>query len=98
MGGLWMNFGQGFAATRSLRSAQVLLAAALALSAVTIGGCASIEEPSRQYARQVETTIPLSDPALLRPQPKTDCAFRGPVSDPITAEQTRQKLDYEQQC
>ena len=92
-----MNFGQGFAATRSLRSAQVLLAAARALSAITIGGCASIGEPSRHYARQVET-IPLPGPALLRRQPKIDCTFRGPVSDPITAEETRQKLDYEQQC
>jgi hypothetical protein len=86
-----MNFNQGFAATRSLRSAQVLLAAALAVSAITIAGCASIGELSRQYARQV-------DPALLRRQPKIDCAFRGPVSDPITTEEMRQKLDYEQQC
>jgi hypothetical protein len=92
-----MNFDQGFAATRSLRSAQVFLAAALALSAITIGGCASTGEPSRHYARQVDA-MPLPDPALLRRQPKIDCAFRRSVSDPITAEETRQKLDYEQQC
>jgi hypothetical protein len=92
-----MDFGQRFAATRSLRSPQVHLAAAVALSAITIGGCASTGEKSRNSARQVET-IPLPDPALLRRQPKIDCAFRGPVSDPITAEETRQKLDYEQQC
>jgi hypothetical protein len=75
----------------------MLLATTLALSAISIGGCASTGEPSRHYARQGDA-MPLPDPALLRRQPKIDCAFRGPVSDPITAEETRQKLDYEQQC
>jgi hypothetical protein len=47
--------------------------------------------------RQLDT-IPLPEPTLLQRQPEPDCAFRGPVSQPITAEETRQKLDYEQQC
>jgi len=100
-----MDFGQGFVATRSLRSGQVHLAAAmLALCTITIGGCVSTStaERSKNSTRQVEAgskaAIPLPDPALLRHQPEPDCAFRGPVSDPITAEETRQKLDYEQQC
>lgn len=42
--------------------------------------------------------MPLPNPALLRPQPEPDCAYRGPVSTPPTAEDTRQTLDYEQQC
>ncbi len=42
--------------------------------------------------------IPLPAPARLRRQPEPDYAFRGPVSYPITAEETRQKLDYRQQC
>ena len=95
--GLRMDFSQGFVATRSLKLAQVHLAAVLAISAITIGGCASTAERSRNSAHRVES-IPLPDPALLRRQPKIDCAFRGPVSNPITAEETRQKLDYEQQC
>ena len=98
-----MDFNQGFVTKRSLRSGQVhLAAAALGLSTVIIGGCASTytAESSRNSTRQVETVskVPLPDPALLRHQPEPDCAFRGPVSDPITAEETRQKLDYEQQC
>jgi hypothetical protein len=100
-----MDCDQGFVARRSLWSGQVHLAAAvLAISTVSIGGCASTfaAKSSRNAARQMQTVskaaIPLPAPALLRRQPEPDCAFRGPVSDPITAEETRQKLDYEQQC
>ena len=46
----------------------------------------------------VREPIPLPDRALLKRQPEPDCAFRGPVSSPMTAEEIRQKLDYEQQC
>jgi hypothetical protein len=69
-----------------------------ALSIITIGGCAPTftvdgsRNPAEPAVRQVNNTS--MDPALLRHQPKPDCAFRGPVSDPITAEETRQKLDY----
>jgi hypothetical protein len=72
------------------------------LSIVIIGGCAPTftvdgsRNPAEPAVRQVNNTS--MDPALLRHQPKPDCAFRGPVSDPITAEETRQKLDYEQHC
>jgi hypothetical protein len=99
-----MDCGQGFVTRRSLWSAQVHLAAAvLALSTVSIGGCASTFAPksSRNSVRQMtvsKAAIPLPAPALLRRQPEPDCAFRGPVSVPISAEETRQKLDYEQQC
>lgn len=104
-----MDFGQGFAATRSLRSGGAHLAAALAtaLSVVTIGGCAPTftADGSRNSARpvpQIDTistaAIAKPDPTLLRRQPEPDCVYRGPVSYPITAEETRQKLDYQQQC
>ena len=41
---------------------------------------------------------PRAEEALLAPQGAPDCAFRGPVSSPITAEELRMKLDYEAQC
>ena len=41
--------------------------------------------------------IPLPDPSLLEPQPEPDCKFKDALSNPITAEQMRMKLDYEQQ-
>src|SRR5712671_1056051 len=98
-----MDFGQGFVATRSLRSGRAHLAAgtlATALSIVTIGGCAptfTADGPrnSAKPVPQIDTisaaAIPRPDPALLRRQPEPDCAFRGAVSYPITAEETRQK-------
>ena len=46
----------------------------------------------------VREPIPLPDRALLKRQPEPDCAFRGPLSSPMTDEEIRQKLDYEQQC
>ena len=42
--------------------------------------------------------IPLPDHTLLQRQPEPDCTFRGTISSPMTAEELRQKLDYEQQC
>jgi hypothetical protein len=85
-----MDFGQRFRATRWLH----LAAAMLALSIVAVGGCTTTD--SSHPVQTVAKAIPWR--ALLRRQPEPDCAFRGPVSDPITAEETRQKLDYEQQC
>jgi hypothetical protein len=96
--------------THSLTSGRMHLAGAMlatALSAVTIGGCtptftADSARNSAKPVRQIETVskaaILLPGPAMLRRQPEPDCAFRGPVSYPITAEETRQKLDYERQC
>jgi hypothetical protein len=46
----------------------------------------------------VKQSIPLPDPSLLAPQSAPDCKFSGPVSSPMTAEELRMKLDYEQQC
>jgi hypothetical protein len=99
-----MDLGQGFIATRSLRSGRAHLVAttlATALSGLTIGGCAPTfaVDDSRNFARPIPQVNTISmNSALLRRQPEPDCAFRGPLSDPITAEETRQKLDYEQQC
>jgi hypothetical protein len=92
-----MDFGQGFVATRRGHLAAVRLATALAV--VTIGGCAPTftVDGSRDSAKPLPQINTIS-PALLRRQPEPECAFRGPVSDPITAEEERQKLDYEQQC
>jgi hypothetical protein len=45
-----------------------------------------------------EAKVVLPDPSLLTLQPAFDCTFKGPVSSPITAEETRMKLDYEAQC
>ena len=42
--------------------------------------------------------IPLPDRTLLARQPEPDCTFRGTISSPMTVEELRQKLDYEQQC
>jgi hypothetical protein len=42
--------------------------------------------------------IPLPDRTLLQRQAEPDCTFRGTISIPITGEELRQKLDYEQQC
>jgi hypothetical protein len=42
--------------------------------------------------------IPLPDHTLLQRQPEPDCTFRGTISSPMTVEELRQKLDYEQQC
>jgi len=42
--------------------------------------------------------IPLPDRTLLQRQPEPDCTFRGTTSSPMTIEELRQKLDYEQQC
>jgi len=94
--------------------------AAVALSAVVLGGCAT--RPATQAQAKVQakvqakaqakhvkhkpatrmlTTrarIPLPDRSMLQRQAEPDCIFRGTISIPITGEELRQKLDYEQQC
>jgi hypothetical protein len=82
---------------------------AVALCAVALGGCAT-RPATQSNAKLVKYTkpaarasisraeIPLPDRTLLHRQPEPDCAFRGTVSNPITAEEILQKLDYEQQC
>ena len=53
-------------------------------------------------ASQVTTAskgrTPRPDQSLLEPQPPPDCEFKGTLGNPMTAEETRMKLDYEQQC
>ncbi len=90
--------------------------AAVALSAVVLGGCAT--RPATQAQAKVQAKahakyvkhkpamrmlaararIPLPDRTLLQRQAEPDCTFRGTISIPITGEELRQKLDYEQQC
>ena len=90
--------------------------AAVALSAVVMGGCAT--RPATQSQAKVQAKaqpkfvrlkpasrmltararIPLPDRTLLQRQPEPDCTFRGTISSPMTVEELRQKLDYEQQC
>jgi hypothetical protein len=60
--------------------------------------CEGLQELRSPMEAVAKAAIPLPAAALLRRQPEPDCAFRGPVTDPITGEETRQKLDYEQQC
>jgi hypothetical protein len=50
-----------------------------------------------QLQKAVEE-IPRPDRPWLEPQAPPDCAFKGPLSNPMTAEETRIKLDYEQRC
>ena len=59
---------------------------------------ASKAVPARRVRTASRPASPRTARRLLRPQPAPDCTFRGPVSSPITAEETRMKLDYEQQC
>jgi hypothetical protein len=75
---------------------------ALGLCALAFGGCAPPAPTALNPATPVRVAsrgpIPLPDRALLERQGEPDCAFRGPVSSPATPEETRMKLDYEQQC
>jgi hypothetical protein len=43
----------------------------------------------------LKSPIPLPDRSLLEPQPNPDCMFKGSLSNPVTAEEMRMKLDYE---
>ena len=88
--------------------------AAIALSAVVLGGCAirpalqaearakpQVKIVKRKPASRMLTArarIPLPDRTLLQRQAEPDCTFRGTINSPMTIEELRQKLDYEQQC
>ena len=50
----------------------------------------------QQLQKSVEE-IPRLHRSWLEPQAPPDCAFKGPLTNPMTAEETRIKLDYEQQ-
>lgn len=66
---------------------------------VTKSATKPVKKPANPKAKTVPRMAnPLADRALLQRQPAPNCTFRGPVSNPITAEEARQKLDYEQQC
>jgi len=60
---------------------------------------ANTSSPSGRHACSPrERGFPLPDRTLLQRQAEPDCIFRGTISIPITGEELRQKLDYEQQC
>lgn len=82
----------------AVASALCFLAAGCAPPAVANFGASPTPHVRHAWRPPASTPIPLPDRALLERQPTPDCAFRGPVSNPMTAEETRQKLDYEQQC
>jgi len=74
---------------------------ALSVCGLVLGGCAPptvTASPVAPIQIASRSPIPLPDRALLERQGEPDCAFRGPLSNPATAEETRMKLDYEQQC
>src|SRR5215471_413336 len=67
--------------------------------ALALGGVqSSVAQPGARFQNQGIRELPRRDQSLLKPQPAPDCAFKGPLSNPPTAEETRMKLDYEQQC
>ena len=76
------------------------LATALGVTvALALGGIqSSAAQPGAGFQNQGIREVPRSDQSLLEPQPPPDCAFKGPLSNPPTAEETRMKLDYEQKC
>src|SRR5215475_11470174 len=73
------------------------LATALGVTvALALGGIqSSAAQPGAGFQNQGIREVPRSDQSLLEPQPPPDCAFKGPLSNPPTAEETRMKLDYE---
>jgi hypothetical protein len=95
-------------ALQSGRGRLRLIALAGLFCALALGGCAppimAADAPavtgSIKAHRHVRAParVPPVNPALLEPQPAPDCAFKGPLSTPPTAEETRMKLDYEAQC
>jgi hypothetical protein len=81
----------------------------LIFCAAALGGCAPSSTAAGAKMSSATNSAPRSRPAwkaairlpdraLLARQPEPDCTFRGPLSNPITADETRMKLDYEQQC
>ena len=83
--------------TVGVLSAAVYLAGGLGFSAsaTTVTRTANKVSHVRTASKR---RIPRPDQSLLKPQPPADCAFKGPLSNPMTVEETRMKLDYEQQC
>jgi len=92
----------GGCATRPATQAQANLQANLqAKQQAKAQGNAQAKYVKRKPAWRMLATrarIPLPDRTLLQRQPEPDCSFRGTISSPMTVEELRQKLDYEQQC
>jgi hypothetical protein len=81
------KFAKGNCAAATLKSA--LAVCVLAVAAASSAVAADMTVTAR--------LAPI-DRSLLEPQGEPDCKFKGPLSNPITAEEMRMKLDYEQQC
>ena len=81
------------ASTKTLATA-FAVTVALALSGLQ----SSVAQPGARFQNQDVREVPPPDQSLLKPQPPPDCAFKEPLSNPPTPEETRMKLDYEEQC
>jgi hypothetical protein len=82
-----------------MASTKTLVTAFGVTVALALGGLqSSVAEARAKSQNQGIREVPRPDQSLLKPQPAPDCAFTGPLSNPPTAEETRMKLDYEQQC
>jgi hypothetical protein len=82
-----------------MESTKTLATAFAVTVAVALSGLqSSVAQPGASFQNQGIREVPRPDQSLLEPQPPPDCAFKGPLSNPPTAEETRMKLDYEQQC
>jgi hypothetical protein len=75
---------------------------AAAVELVLVAACWILTLAAAPHASAADialaSRIPLPDQSLLEPPAEPDCKFKDAVSNPITAEQMRMKLDYEQQC
>jgi hypothetical protein len=83
------------------------IAVAGACCLILLGGCAPrtatenvamARNTGRAIHVRTKPSLPVVNGSLLRPQLEPDCAFKGPPSNPVTNEEIRMKLDYEQQC
>ena len=88
----------GGCATRPPAQAQANVQANVQAKAQTNPQAKYVKRKPAWRVLAMRARIPLPDRTLLQRQPEPDCIFRGTISSPMTVEELRQKLDYEQQC
>ena len=88
----------GGCATRPATQSQAKVQAKLQAKAQAITQAKVVRRKPASRMLITRARIPLPDRTLLQRQPEPDCTFRGMISSPMTVEELRQKLDYEQQC
>jgi hypothetical protein len=82
-----------------LEHARLTLMFIAAFCIAGLGGCAPRAIANvTVHTDSLKSPIPLPDRSLLEPPPNPDCTFKRPLSNPVTAEEMRMKLDYEGQC